>query len=87
MPDAKVDDGVLDTVVLSPNGVVGWAAVAAELATGNRKGHKRLQRRTSERVEIVAFEPTEAELDGDAIGPRTRIVCGIKKAALVVRVA
>ena len=87
MPDAKVDDGVLDTVVLSPNGVVGWAAVAAELATGTRKGHKRLQRRTSERVEIVAFEPTEAELDGDAIGPRTRIVCGIKKAALVVRVA
>ena len=87
MPDALVDDGVLDTVVLSPKGLIGWGAIAANVVSGSRKGHRQIQRRTSERVEVLAFTPTETELDGDAIGPRTRMVCQIKKQALTVRVA
>ncbi len=87
MPDAAVDDGVLDVVVAAPRGAWGWGATFAALATRSRKGHRRLQRRTTTKVEIVAFEPTETELDGDAIGRRTRVVCGIKPGALVVRVA
>ena len=49
-------------------------------------GVDRLQWRTSEKVEILASHPVEVELDGDAVGPRRRLVCGIKPLALVVRV-
>jgi diacylglycerol kinase family enzyme len=85
MPDAKVDDGLLDTVVLSPNGLLDWAPVVIHLVTGRRRGHERITRLVSAAVEVRLGHPVEAQIDGDAVGPRRTMVCGVKAAALVVR--
>ena len=44
MPEAKVDDGVLDAVVIAPKGVFGWVSVLADVVTRHRAGHSRLDR-------------------------------------------
>lgn len=85
MPDAKVDDGVLDAVVVAPSGIFGWAAVGASLITRQRFGHRMLVRRRATRLEAIFSGPVEAQIDGDAIGPRTRLVAEVDPGSLVVR--
>jgi diacylglycerol kinase (ATP) len=86
LPDAEVDDGHLDVVVLSPTGVVAWAAVAARLATKRRKGHQRVDHHTCREIWVRADRPQEAQVDGDTIGKARAISAEVVPAALVVRV-
>lgn len=86
MPDAKVDDGVLDAMILAPRGVFGWAAVVTDIVTRHRRGHSRLQRLESETITVTTRQPVEAQLDGDAVGPRRQLTCRVQPGALVVRV-
>ena len=37
MPDAKVDDGILDAVVVAPKGAFGWVSVISDLVTRHRR--------------------------------------------------
>ncbi len=86
MPDALLDDGRLDVVVVAPRGVLGWLAVIGDVATRHRRGHQRLQRRTAASMTVRAERPIEAEIDGDAVGPRRSMVSGVRPLALIVRV-
>ena len=85
LPDARLDDGILDAVVAAPTGLTGWASVAADLVSRHRAGQGRLERLTGETITIEADHPVEAEIDGDPIGPRTRMVLRVDPASLVVR--
>jgi diacylglycerol kinase family enzyme len=86
LPDAEVDDGHLDAVILSPAGVVAWAAVAARLATQRRKGHQRVDHHACREIRVRADRPQEAQVDGDTIGKARAISAEVVPAALVVRV-
>lgn len=85
MPDASVDDGKLDTVLASPRSVAGWLALSLNFVSARRRGHPSLVRLVSERVEVATREPVEAQLDGDAVGPRRRMTCTVRPLALTVR--
>lgn len=86
MPDAQLDDGLLDAVVLSPRGVVGWAAVGARLASGRRKGHTQVTHHTSRALDIRTEKPVLVQIDGDPIGQFHHLRASAQQGALLVRV-
>jgi diacylglycerol kinase (ATP) len=86
MPHARLDDGKLDAVVVSPHGVFGWAAVVAAVASHDKSGHRRLVRRVGHKITVSCDVPVEAQLDGDAVGKRSRIKARVDPSALRVRI-
>ena len=85
MPDARVDDGLLDTVLIAPESLIGWGAVLVDLVTRHHRGHPALRRLTGERIEVSLGREVEGQLDGDAVGGCRSMVCEVRPGALVVR--
>lgn len=85
IPEAKIDDGILDVVLASPRSLSAWLAVGLHLVTGRRRGHTSLVHLQDEQVSASTKEPVEAQLDGDAVGLRRNMVCRVLPKALPVR--
>lgn len=86
MPDAEVDDGTLDVVILAPKGIVGWAAVTARVLTRRRKGHPRVEHWQARRVTITAEAAQQAQFDGDPVGSARVLSMRVDPGALLVRI-
>ncbi len=86
MPDAELDDGILDVVSIAPQGIVGWAAVAGRVLTRQRKGHPRVEHWRLRALRVAMDTPLEAQLDGDPIGEVSRLDVRVDHGALKVRV-
>ena len=87
MPEAKIDDGLIDSVVMSPKGVVGWTAVLARVVSRQRKGHPIVDHHTGREIRVRCDRPEELQLDGDTLGPVRSITGSVRPGALVVRVS
>jgi len=86
MPDAQLDDGLLDAVILSSKGVFGWAGVAADLTSHHRRGHRRIIRLTGTSLAVLTEHAVEAQIDGDPMGEQYGLTTRILPGALLVRV-
>ena len=86
LPDAKIDDGLLDVVVIAPRRFFGWVPVAARVMTRRRRTDDRLDRYTGRTVSITAASSTPRQLDGDTVGAGTEIRAEIEPGRLLVRV-
>jgi len=86
LPDAKIDDGRLDGVIMAPAGPGGWTAVAADLATRHRRGHRRLVPLAGTSIVVVTDEEIETQVDGDPMGKRHGMATRLLPGALLVRV-
>lgn len=84
MPDAQLDDGLLDLILAAPRGLFGWLGVVRELVTG--RGNRSLRRFAADSAEIRLGRPVLAQLDGDAVGQRTTMVVRVRPGALSVLV-
>ncbi|MDO5739279.1 MAG: diacylglycerol kinase family protein [Ornithinimicrobium sp.] len=85
LPDAVVDDGTIDAVLLSPEGMVGWAAMVGQLVTRRRVGHSRVDHFQGQEIRVVSDKPVEVELDGDPMGSAIAIRVIVQPGSLVVR--
>ena len=86
LPDAEIDDGLLDVVIIAPRRVFGWIPVLARVLTRRRTVDDRLDRYTGRTVEIVAAHSTPRQLDGDLVTPGMRLRAEVEPGRLLVRV-
>ncbi|MEO6826883.1 MAG: diacylglycerol kinase family protein [Microbacteriaceae bacterium] len=99
LPDAEIDDGLLDVVVLSPKGFGGWMRIGARLAFHRflhrtKGGQRALQlaptlralRYAQARTLHADFDtPQKVQLDGDDFGPVSSVTISVKPLAVTIR--
>jgi diacylglycerol kinase (ATP) len=86
LPQAQVDDGWLDAVLLSPVGVVGWVALAGRIVSRKRKGHERVDHHRLKSLTVRCEHPEAVQIDGDMVGQARVLSATVDPLALVVRV-
>lgn len=86
MPDAQLDDGMLDVAILAPAGPVGWAAIGYRVIASSRRDDSQLVRLRARRVEVVADTQLPRQVDGEVLPPGDSLTVTLQPAALVVRV-
>jgi YegS/Rv2252/BmrU family lipid kinase len=86
LPDAQIDDGTLDVVVLAPKRFIGWLAIIVRVIGRQRRTNERLDRLTGHKVVIRAEKPMPMQLDGDPVGEGQEIKAEVQPGVLLVRV-
>ncbi|WP_424637083.1 diacylglycerol kinase family protein [Embleya sp. AB8] len=98
LPGAAPDDGLLDVVVFAPYGMTGWAHATVRVIGRRRRDQepavvpvkqqrlRPIEHFTGRKVLIETDRPEPRELDGDPIGPGTRLAVWIRPGSLTVRV-
>ena len=85
MPEASIDDGLLDVAVVAPRGIAGWVRTLLTVISSG-PGHSHLERLQMTAVRVSTGHPTATQLDGDPIGEHRRLECRVRPGALPVRV-
>jgi diacylglycerol kinase (ATP) len=101
LPDAVVDDGLFDLMLMRPGGALGWIRVwwkiawingivrrsrAGRAVAGERRNDGDLHYETCKRFTARLSRPEAIELDGDGFGTATAFNAWIEPGALTIRV-
>jgi diacylglycerol kinase family enzyme len=86
LPDARLDDGQLDVVVLAPKRFIGWLAITVRVVGRQKRTNDKLDRLTGTTVVIKAEKDLPMQLDGDPVGEGREISAAIRPGVLLVRV-
>jgi diacylglycerol kinase family enzyme len=85
LPDARVDDGLLDVGVLAPHGPFGWPRLATRVLTHSRYEDQMLERFQAQKVEISTFALLPREVDGELVSASHSLTITVQPNALTVR--
>jgi diacylglycerol kinase family enzyme len=85
LPDALIDDGLLDVATVSPESLTQWIGVAARVLA-NRDDGPALERGNGRDITVRVDPPQLCEVDGDVLTEATTLRFVVQPGALAVRV-
>jgi undecaprenyl-diphosphatase len=87
LPDARLDDGLLDVGILTARDPLGWGRVTARVLTRSERDNRLLERHRARHIEITTDVRLPREVDGEVIRPGRSLTISLRCAALLVRTA
>src|SRR5258707_13568732 len=84
LPDARPDDGMLDAVVITVGGLMGWLAVTADILL-RRPAHGRSYRIQFTKLQATLDRDQPWELAGEVMGPTRQLTVEAQPGALLLR--
>jgi diacylglycerol kinase family enzyme len=86
IPEAAIDDGKLDVVMLYPRRFLSWIPLAARVLTKNPRTDETITRMRGREVIVRTQSATPRQLDGDLIAPGKELRAECIHGRLLVRV-
>jgi YegS/Rv2252/BmrU family lipid kinase len=86
LPDATIDDGRIDVVLVNPRRFLHWLLVVVRVVGRGRKLDETVNRMTGRKVVIKAAHDTPRQIDGDPVGSGQELMCECLPGKLLVRV-
>ena len=85
LPEARLDDGLLDVGILAPSGTWGWMRVAGQVLARDRRDDRALERSQARRVQISADVDLPRQADGEILAPAHTLSVSVRPGVLLVR--
>ena len=86
LPDATIDDGRIDVVLVNPARFLSWLRVVVRVVGRGSKLDETVNRMTGRKVVLRSAHDTPRQIDGDPIGAGQDLVCECLPGKLLVRV-
>jgi diacylglycerol kinase family enzyme len=86
IPQAMIDDGVLDVVVMSPRSAIGWLSMYAKVLFKHKRNLPVMNFYRSAKLVIQSPEPVATQVDGDPAGEATKVTVEVQPRSLLIRV-
>jgi diacylglycerol kinase (ATP) len=86
IPQAMIDDGMLDVVVMSPRSAIGWLLMYVKIMFKHSGKLPIMTVYRSGRIIIKCPEPMPTQLDGDTAGEATKVTVQVEPRSLLIRV-
>lgn len=86
LPEAIIDDGLLDVLIVSPKNLGQWVGVVASIVGRKASRGLHTEIRKCEKVVIESREELDVQFDGDPVGRSGYLSMEILPSALMVRV-
>lgn len=86
LPDATIDDGTIDLVLIYPRRFLSWLRVVSRVLRRSDLSDETVTRMTGRTITVRAAAETPRQIDGDSIGAGREITCVCLPGKLLMRV-